>query len=310
MNRNKTLPPPLPTSSSKPVAREFPELGYEKVLSEIKDKCAPISITLYGKGKHKVVFLPEAWQELKQMIYFGRKHPVNTYEQQYQGMGHVFIDELQNITIVVSHFLYIYSATRNKTFATVSNGNNDSMLERLEKERDIYNQFEITCNQSEDGYVYDPFVKFSPSEVVLFGHTHPNLGAFFSPPDRASGYATKTLPAVTFVCDPIRKEMKAMVGLKEEDAQVCVCEYTYSEGDDVVKNNVADNKKERLSTEELVALIGANCNELLARGVKGKYFSNRSFGRNLHIKFKAKYRRNKRKLRKTYINKDSNEHTR
>ena len=220
--------PPLPPRERNGEKREFPRAERGQLLSRIRAGCRGVVFGAYGGGASSVIILPEAWEELRRMICFGQRAAVNCYEQQYQGMGHVFADEGRT-HVVVSHFLYIYSASRSPVHASVVETERDGvMLDRLAAEREIYCRFEKRCNLMPDGRQKDPFLADGESETVLFGHTHPDLGCFFSPPDRRSGYATAAFPAVTFVCDPIRCDMKAMVGIHEEDAAVIVAAWKES----------------------------------------------------------------------------------
>lgn len=292
-------PPELPVSDRKVKEKVYPRLSLKEILTIIGGQCAPVGIETYGKGLHKVVILPEAWEELRHMIYYGKRHPVNIYEQQYQGMGHIFIDDNGVITVVISHFLYIYSACRGSTVAYVAKDKYDSMMERLEQEREIYKEFEVKYNQTVDGYKYDPFVEFGPSEVVFYGHTHPGIGVFFSPDDRKSGYATKTLPAVTYVCDPIKKDMKAVVGLAQEDAQILVCHYSRknmankTRKVDCIREDKKRQDEKNVSIEKLVSSLGVQCNEVLAKdGAKGKYESYYSRNGQLCVSFNVKCKLN------------------
>lgn len=190
----------------------------------IKDKCAPVNFDKYGKGTDKVIFLPKAARRLMTMVDWGMRSPVNRCEQIYQGMGHIFVNDDHRV-IVISHVLYIYAAERTPVSACIFKGTYDPILERIEYERNLYIQDESRFNKDIDGRLFDPFVNYGPSEVVLYGHTHPGLGCFFSEPDRRSGFACENLPAVTFVLDPHNKDMKAMTGIEERDAEVIVCTY-------------------------------------------------------------------------------------
>lgn len=140
-------PPPLPQMKTKIEPRKFPICSTEDAIERIKRSCAPCDSTAYGTGKHTVIILPEAWNELREMICFGKKRAVNFYEQQYQGMGHFYISRSGALCIVVSHFLYIYSADRGQMHAAVIKGGNTSFLDLLASERAIYNKFEAQFNQ-------------------------------------------------------------------------------------------------------------------------------------------------------------------
>lgn len=230
MDNCRKAPPALPKDDRIRERRIFPQIGLEKVLDMIEKKCGNIDHEEYGDVKSEndhdvVIFLPMATREFKNMVYWGEVHPINRCEQLYQGMGHIVFDGTRRI-IIISHFLYLYAAERTPVSAALNNGKADLFLERVELEREIYRKYEKKCNKRKDGFEYDPIVEVTgPSVAVLYGHTHPGIGTFFSPPDKVSGFATPNLPAVTFVADPIRREMKAGVGIELRDARIIVYSY-------------------------------------------------------------------------------------
>ena len=277
MNNRNNKPPELPRAPHIKEKRVIPLKTVGSVIEEIEKKCGHVCVERYGPIKGSadtdvLIILPQAAKELKTMIYWGEKHPVNVYEQIYQGMGHLFVDGIKRI-IVISHFLYIYAAERTRTSACIHNGTYDSIMQRIEYERSIYNKNEVDYNRTKDGFVFDPFVeRYGISEAILYGHTHPDLGCFFSGPDRKSGFATEDFPAVTFVADPIRKDMKAGVGRELRDAQILV--YSYED-----KRSDAGDKTERKSSQgqkrasDYVNDIGSAYNKLMnsANGIQGNY---------------------------------------
>lgn len=293
-------PPALPIDKRVYKLREYPQMTAKEAMNLIKKSCGKIIVEKFCDKSYLLngdilIFLPMATREFKNMVYWGGWHPINKDEQIYQGMGHIFKDGNKRV-IIISHFLYIYAAKRTPVEASITNGTYDSIMSRIEYERDIYNKNEKACNKTPDGFLYDPFIGLAgPSEAVLYGHTHPNLGCFFSPPDRVSGFAAPDFPAVTFVADPIRKEMKAGVGLELKDALICVCNYEKSIGfgefqkeaacslkADKLKSDgkaeMVDAKKEphvNDSVDDLLSVIGRTCNEILnpMYGAKGKYTS-------------------------------------
>lgn len=234
------------------------------------------------------------------MIGWGKRTPTNVFEQIYEGMGYCFKNPDGKWNIVVTHFLYIYAANRSPVSACISNGVHDSILSRIEYEREIYCKNEAKYNRAPEGYMYNAFVdKYGPSYVNLYGHTHPDIGVFFSHDDRTSGFASTNLPAVTFVADPIRKLVKAMVGIGQEDAQVVVFEHKKNavEKKDVKEAiTIPEIKKKKLdrdrgkTAEALVLQLGRTCNELLnpIYGSKGNYVARTTFRGRKHIKVDIK----------------------
>lgn len=87
-------------------------------------------------------------------------------------------------------------------------------------------KYEKNCNTDAYGKTVDPFLKrYGSSEFVLEGHTHPNLGVFWSSTDRISGSArAASSPICIFVCDPIRRQMLGCIGKEFIPAQVIVYE--------------------------------------------------------------------------------------
>lgn len=331
MNNNLEIlsPPPLPDDHREKVEKKekkMPVFSIKEVFNLIKEKCDYTKVHKYGEGNHFLVILPEAWEELKCMIGWGKITPVNVDEQLYQGMGPYLRNVDGKDILVVSHFLYIYAAHRSPTSACISNGEYDSMMRRIEYEREIFCGNEVRCNRTLTGKVFNPWAELG-SEVVLYGHTHPDIGVFFSPDDKGSGYATPTKPAAIFVADPIRKQLKARVGVAQEEAQIVVFEYStkapavdclknsnrdidiarrkksYTDSlkkqtektpSDEVKDNsesIANNERiKELSRDELIVQLGKICNELLnpIHGSKGVYTTNTSMRGKEHIKVDIK----------------------
>lgn len=221
----KGNPPDLPSTGAKRHKKpmELIEVPVKMVPSEIKSNCAPFEEDTYGEGRHVLYIIPEAYYEFSEYVKYGRKRACNANEQQYIGLGHNFVDSNRSIYTVVTRIIPIYSASSGPTHAKAVSEENDTALDALEKERGIQNQLETMYNTDENGYTIDPFLNYGPSRVVLFGHTHPDLGCFFSSVDHRSNYSSPTFPIVTFVCDPIRKDMKAMVGVDCEPMKIVAC---------------------------------------------------------------------------------------
>ncbi len=296
MNNRNNKPPELPRAPHIKERRVIPLKTVGSVIEDIEKKCGHVCVERFGPingsaDTDVLIILPQATKELKTMIYWGEKHPINVDEQIYQGMGHIFVDGVKRI-IVISHFLYIYAAERTRTSACILNGMYDSMMHRIEYERSIYNKNEVNYNHTKDGFEFDPFVeRYGISEAILYGHTHPNLGCFFSGPDRKSGFATEDLPAVTFVADPIRKDMKAGVGRELRDAQILA--YSYEDkrldaGDKTEKKSSQGQKK----ASDYVNDIGSAYNRLMNSrdGIHGDYrsYTTRSGRQKINMKVSIK----------------------
>lgn len=284
MNQN---PPALPVCDRTPhrEALRITRMGTGQIPEIIRRHCAPCDAEQYGKGVHTLWFLPEAGVELEHVTGFGRKRARNAYELTYLGLGHRFVEDGGKIQTVVTRVLPIYSASRGPTHAQVVSEGNDAMLDILERERQIQNELEKTYNTDENGFAIDPFLEYGPSEVVLFGHTHPDLGCFFSPTDHRSNYSTPSVPMVTFVCDPIRKDMKAMVGVKGENVRVMVCH---------PRNQTASQRSpasRQCTVEDLWRKVSAMANILLRQaGIKGSFDCYHDWKGNSHMEFHIIYR--------------------
>lgn len=284
MNGN---PPELP-ASGRTTHQEAPRLARvpaRHIPEMIRQHCAPCDVDQYGDGQHTLWFLPEAGAELDHVTGFGRKRASNAYELTYLGLGHRFVEDGGRIQTVVTRVLPIYSASRGPTHAQVVSEGNDAMLDILERERQIQNELEKIYNTDENGFAIDPFLDYGPSEVVLFGHTHPNLGCFFSPTDHRSNYSTPSAPMVTFVCDPIREDMKAMVGVKGENVRVMVCRPRVQTGP---QRSPAPRP---YTVEDLWRKVSGMANILLRQaGVKGSFDCYHDWRGNTHMEFNIVYR--------------------
>lgn len=278
----KTFTPPLPTHEYEP--RTFPVLSLATAENLIKTRCGPGVLQRFGKGRHKVIILPEAWEELAAIVRYGKRRAVNCYEQQLQAMGHIFLTDEKQVLVIISHFLFIYSASRGPSAAQVCKGGDDGFLERLANERRIFNELEQKFNRAENGVCLDPFLAAGgPSQVVAFCHTHPNLSCFFSPTDHANTYAADDFPAAALVIDPIRKDLKAMVGTKDEDAEVLV--FMPRAQASAAQNAAAQNEAADCDT---VAELSRLCSSLLEqKGIEGRFRTFRRFGK-LYLRFSMK----------------------
>lgn len=243
--------PALP-KRRKEVPREYPSLSLSKITETIEDNCGDIVVReRHGEGRNKVIILPEAFRELEVMISYGRRSPMNVNEQKYVGYGHI-MDDRGHVIIVVSHFIQIETMNRNPVGASNlgPNGEYNPGLDFLEYHRDEFLKNEAKCNTDAYGATVDPFLsRCGPSEYVLEGHTHPDLGVFFSGPDRTSGAArAANAPISIFVCDPIRKQMLGCIGKNFDAAEVIV--YTRKES---VSDVPVSEKKLRPPVNELVS---------------------------------------------------------
>lgn len=296
MKETRKVIPPLPADKGTASTVCYPCLSAEEVLKIITDnfRGVPITTNKYGTGNWIIFILPEAMTEFDAMVGWGRTTPFNIYEQLYQGMGHVFVDKAGRVTLVITHFLYIYAADRAPLSACVHKDSYNPIMERIALERRIFNKNEISCNKSPNGYCYNPFVeKYGKSIAILYGHTHPNIGVFFSSDDHTSGFASHTLPAATFVADPIRKDMKAMIGIDERDARIITLRYaapSVSEVKEVVEIDVR-KEAEAYGVSEAYEEILRCCNAINTSGERAfcKVSEKKGLGGSLRIKASVKW---------------------
>lgn len=222
MTKNVALP-----ERRKEAVKEYPRLPLNEIKKAIESKCGNVCIAeRHGNGKCKVFILPEAKQELDVMISYGRRSPMNIKEQKYAGYGHFLIDEDDNPIVIVKHFIEIQTMNRNAVGASNlgPNGEYNHGLDFLEYHREEFLKNEARFNTDSFGCQIDPFMKIcGPSEFVLEGHTHPDLGVFYSPTDKVSGAArAASAPVCIFVCDPIRRKMLGSIGRDFREAEVIV----------------------------------------------------------------------------------------
>lgn len=290
-------PPDLPAAGKSLPKKKISlvEVPSKMVPSTIQANCAPFDVEAYSDGSHVLYFLPEACAELNHCVQFGKKRASNAHEQQFIGLGHDFIDSNHRIQTVVTRIIPIFSASRGPTHAKVISEGNDAMLEVLENERKIQNQLESEYNTDENGHTIDPFLEYGPSKVVLFGHTHPDLGCFFSSVDHRSNYSTPSTPIVTFVCDPIRKDMKAMIGVSCESMKIIVCRPKAIASTTTPQRTTAPRE---FTVDELWQRVSAVANLLLQQaGVNGNFDCHHDWRGRTHMQFKITYRPLKRQHR-------------
>lgn len=199
---------------------------YSEVLETIGKKCGKVQVfKKSGEGKQKVIFLPEATDEMRMVVSYGRRSPMNYLEQKFQGYGHIFTDG-DAVIIVVKHIIEIPTMNRTRVSASNldANGNNPG-LDFLEYYREEFLRYEKQFNTDAFGNLVDPYADEEASVFVVEAHTHPDLGVFFSGPDRNSGKIRASYaPICTLVCDPIRETILASVGKELEPAEVLLLE--------------------------------------------------------------------------------------
>lgn len=261
------------------VVEEYPVLSMKKIMNLIRRNCGSAYISeRHGKGFNKVIVLPEATREFEVMVSYGRRSPMNVLEQKYAGYGHFLRDEHDNNILIVSHFIEIQTMNRNSIGASNlgPNGENNPGLDFLMYHRDEFIKNERKYNTDAYGYLVDPFLDIcGPSVFVLEGHTHPDLGVFYSGTDKQSGMARAAVsPVCIFVCDPIRKQMLGSVGKDFKEAEIIVFSRRTSNGNPIL----SDNKLE--TPQEIIGEIVRLANKCLSyKGYSGKINDRTSNGK-------------------------------
>lgn len=208
------------------VRRTYPVCSLQKAVDTVRNKCGAGITEKHGKGRNKVLILPEAARELEVMVSYGRRSPMNASEQKFAGYGHFLRDETGNMITVVSHFIEIQTMNRNAVGASNlgPNGEQNPGLDFLAYHREEFQKAEAKYNTDAFDCQVDPFLKLcGASEFVLEGHTHPDLGVFYSGTDRESGAArAASAPVCIFVCDPVRKKMLGSIGKDFAAAEILV----------------------------------------------------------------------------------------
>lgn len=224
-----TQAPPVPKRRP-PEPKRYPTLSIKKVCAMIEESCGNVCITeRHGKecGNYAVI-LPEAMQELTTIVSYRRRSPMNVNEQKFGGYGHILRNPAGGMITVVKHFIEVPTVNRNPIGAgnLGPNGELNPALDFLDFVRTEFFRTEKQFNTDAYGFEVDPFMKLcGGSEFVLEGHTHPDLGVFWSSTDRRSGaHRAGNRPLCIFVCDPVRGEMLCSMGRGFEDVQVLVYE--------------------------------------------------------------------------------------
>lgn len=222
--KENTARRPLPPRDAKP--RALPAAEQEQLHNAIAKGCHAVVSQTYGKGRHKILLLPQAVTELEAMTAFGAKLPINYLEQRFNGYGHIMQDHGGALIFIVKHLIEIQSPYRSPVGVSLlgPNGEPNPGNDIAEFLRETFLAQEADRNQDTAGWPVDPFLKdFGGSEFVLDGHTHPGLGVFWSGPDKGTIQARGGLhPAAAIVVDPLCKDVLGAASFQHrmEPAQV------------------------------------------------------------------------------------------
>lgn len=98
-DEKKKVPPPALSTQLKREKEEkvYPVMSLEEICAIAEAKCGKVFVAeRHGQQEechNHVIILPEAWEELRVMITYGRISPINEFEQQFCGYGHIFLTE-------------------------------------------------------------------------------------------------------------------------------------------------------------------------------------------------------------------------
>lgn len=248
----------------------FPILSKNEIDSIIRKIGKNVNvIESYREGKHTVFFLPQATSDILHITDYGRRSPKNHKEQKLQGLGIFFQDEQGYINVVVSHALEIPTRNRSAVSAATleKDGSWNPGLDFLDYYRSEYIEHERLYNIDEHGNIVNPFLGYGNSEYAINIHTHPDIGTFFSTPDRNNAKARASYaPIVSMVIDPVRREVLAGVGQNLEDAEIRFYNYNY-----------ADSKEKEEDPVKMALFLLDGC--LRKKGCKGKTTCRKRSGR-------------------------------
>lgn len=211
---------PISHGTFKP--RFHDELSTREVLDIITKKCKSQIISSAGNGP-VVIFLPHAWDNLAASTHYGKWTAENELESQYFLEGYYFKDPSGRTTTVVSHVLTPGSVSRKHTFAQLYEEGGENVYKELEEQEKALAEHGGAGRDSLTGAQLNPmYDRYGPPVRVGFGHTHSNLGVFFSATDKTSVFAPPGEPWVTMVVDPRRCEILVTTGKELEKSQLII----------------------------------------------------------------------------------------
>lgn len=217
-----------------------------EVASIISEKCLVETSSLKKGEKAYVFFTPHAWESFSSSIHFGKWVPENELESQYFLEGYSFVDKIGVTSTVVTNIVTPNSASQGKTSAKLYSKENNAYTTVEAREAELA-KYSSKGKINKTGAQINPFYeKFGAPCRVGFGHTHPNIGCFFSSVDKTSIFAVPGEPWITMVADPRREELLVAVGSEMRIANVV----TFKNKKKETTNN--SNKCSNSSSNEVV----------------------------------------------------------
>ena len=211
---------PIPSGTIKP--RIDGSLSANEINNIIYKKCDARPIIDSGKGS-LVIFLPHAWDNFCASTNYGKWTAENELESQYFLEGYFFVDKRMYSTAVVTNVVTPFSASQNHAAAELYSEGRTNAYEIVEQKEADIKKYASCGKDMESGVALNPFFKdYGPPHRVGFGHTHPNIGVFFSGTDKTSVFAAEGEPWVTMVADPRRCQLLVATGKALSPSRIVV----------------------------------------------------------------------------------------
>lgn len=209
-----------PFASTPMVPRIHGKLTPDEVAATISENCLVEPCHHAAKGSAYVFFVPHAWDSFVSSVHFGKWVPENELESQYFLEGYSFVDKRGVSSTVVTNIVTPNSASQGKTSAQLYSEENNAYTAVKAKEAEL-TKYAAKGKDNRTGAQINPFYeRFGAPIRVGFGHTHPNIGCFFSTVDKTSIFAVPGEPWITMVADPRREELLVAVGSDMRVAEV------------------------------------------------------------------------------------------
>lgn len=194
-------------------------LSPDEVTSIISEKCLVEPFGFKKNATAYVFFTPHAWEVFATSIGYGKWIAENELESHYFLEGYFFTNKNTTST-VVTNIIIPNSASQGKTFAQLYSKENNSYAFVEQKEAELIKYASKGRVNSTSSQINPFFERFGAPIRVGFGHTHPNIGVFFSSVDKTSVFAAYGEPWITMVVDPRREELLAAVGADMKTANI------------------------------------------------------------------------------------------
>jgi len=191
------------------------EQNFLKFLYNEFGECFTDRIT--GSNENLVIVSPQATSDIIRHFAWGKKHPLNVFEQQAGLVGHLFKtgdSPKSKFIVVVEYIVPLFPDDRNDV--TVKTGNDE--LTKMYKEIKIINQNADRCENS-------TLKKYGEYIFLGIAHSHPNeLDVFMSGTDletHREWYPSRNAYGLSMVLNPHRR-LKVVFGGPDVIKTECV----------------------------------------------------------------------------------------